>query len=197
MTESKQMTPQHRAREFQRNGDLDGAVAVLKQAIRADETQLADLYGMLGGTLMRQRDLQGAIAAYDNGFVLEERSGAATTYNELNRVVVRVLHSPGLLAGTAAAAPFDVQAALARLEARLDRQVAVGGPRQGDAWALGDLAIVCALRGDADAARRSLVRLQDTHPAESVRSAYRHTLAALADLDTPAKQVFQELLAHL
>src|SRR5437763_912232 len=106
-----------------RDGRFDAAVRTLHEAIaeQPDCDELAELYGMLGGTLREQGNLVDAIAAYDTGSGYEPPDN---TYNELNRLVTRILLQPGSLAGSEPprvpgnVAPLDVTASLIELLAR-------------------------------------------------------------------------------
>ena len=55
--------------------------------------ELADFYGILGGTLREQENYVDAAAAYDAGYTFEssKRYGFVNSYNALNRLTVRIL----------------------------------------------------------------------------------------------------------
>jgi hypothetical protein len=205
------------ARAHRDAGDTAAAVAVLRHGIDALESaltssqedangsadageaetaiavQLADLYGMLGGTLRQQGDQLAAAAAYDAGFRFEAdpRYAIPSTYNALNRLVTRILlrpdclADPGLLRQERELEFVDVRHEFGELHARLHREVA--GARAGDFWAAGDLSLTCALSGDEPGMRQGLEEFARLSPPPAVRDAYRDSIGALARLDTPRK----------
>jgi tetratricopeptide (TPR) repeat protein len=189
------------ARAQRREGNLDAAVTTLTQAIAAtsDSAQLAELYGMLGGTRREQKDLVAAISAYDTGF--RHESGSSSTYNALNRLVTRVLLEPASLSSPDALRRFgaldvvDVVASLAALEPTLRRDV--DGPRRDDYWAAGDLALIATLNGSAAEARRALDHFDSLTPPAFAYEKYRETFAELAGLDTPRKAMLSEVRDRL
>lgn len=163
-------------------GDHDDAV----RAVR-----LADLYGVLGGTLRRAGEHRQAAAAYDRGFRLESdpRYAMRSTYNALNRLTTRILlcpgclADPGLLRADGGLGYVNVADELAGLRLRLTGELA--GARADDFWAAGDLSVTSALCGDdagMERGRQEFVRLS---PPQSALAAYREGLAMLARLDTP------------
>ena len=85
------------ARGRTQEGDLDGAASLLHRAIERHAASLADSHAMLGGVRKRAGDLAGAIDAYDAGFDIESRYELATSYNALNRLLVRALMAPACL----------------------------------------------------------------------------------------------------
>ena len=154
---------------------------------------LADLYGMLGGTLREEGNYVAAAAAYDRGFRLESdpRYAMQSTYNALNRLTTRILLCPACLADpdllrTERDLEFvDVRHALADLSAQLHRQVS--GARVGDFWAAGDLSVTCALNGDEQGMNHGLEKFIRLSPPPAAYNGYRHSIEALARLDTPRK----------
>ena len=92
-----------RVREQRDEGDPAGTAGVLRDAIRRIGLELADLHGMLGGTLSQQGDFAAAAAGSDAGFELDRRFGSLSSYNELNRLVARVRVVPGSLHGASLA----------------------------------------------------------------------------------------------
>jgi len=189
------------ARAQRREGKLDDAAKTLTEAIAAthDSAQLAELYGMLGGTRRDQKDLVAAASAYDTGF--RHEAGSSSTYNALNRLVTRVLLDPASLSSSDALRRFgaldavDVAESLAALEPTLRRDV--DGPRRDDYWAAGDLALIAALNGNAVEARRALDHLDSLTPPAFVYEKYRETFAEVAGLGTPRKAMLSELRDRL
>lgn len=155
--------------------------------------ELADLYGMLGGTLREQGDLRAAAAAYDRGFRVESdrRYGLRSTYNALNRLTTRLLLCPACLADPEllrrepAVEFLDLRQELVRLHEQLHRDVT--GTRSGDFWAAGDLAVACALNGDEPGVGFAIEQFAGCSPPPGAAAAYHHSFEALARLNTPAK----------
>ena len=141
--------------------------------------ELADLYGSLGGTLRDAGELPRAAEAYDAGFDYEVRTRgeSPSTYNELNRLVTRVLHNPAVLADAVVSDPLE--SLRSRLQEELD------GRRAGDVWAAGDLALVSALLGDQARAAEAISAFRSLDPPVSAREAYAAQAADLAALETP------------
>lgn len=175
-----------------RQGDLEGAATTLQQAIEAVGRELGDLYGILGGTRREQGALTAAAAAYDAGFRLDAQFNAASSYNALNRVVTRVLLSPGalsdpdLLRKDGTLEFVDARRELSRLEEELQRQL--GAARSDDCWAAGDLVVTAALNGHLKQAIEAVDRFASCSPPASAYHAYAKTLGALGELDTPCKK---------
>ncbi len=188
-TNSKQL-----ALEQRRKGDLEGAAISLLQAIDATGRELADLHGILGGTRKRQGDLAAATAAYDAGFGLDSQYQVLSSYNELNRLVTRVLLCPGalsdpdLLREEETVGFVDLCLELSQLEKKLQRHLA--GVRSNDYWAAGDLAIAAALNGHITTAIEAIERFASCSPPppDAAYVAYIQTLGELEQLDTPCKE---------
>ena len=199
MAELIDSSPAHRALAQRQQGDLEGAAKTLQQAIDGARRDLADLYGMLGGTKREQGDLVAAAQAYDAGFCLELRFHALSTYNALNRVVMRVLLAPGalshpnLLRKEKRLEFVDVRRELSRIEKELRHGLA--GVRSNDHWAAGDLAVAAALNGHLTRATEAVERFASCSPSPSSAAydAYITTLAALAELDTRSKETLESV----
>lgn len=189
-----------RVRRLQGLGLLDEAAAILHRAVaeHSHDDELAELQGMLGGVRRSQGRLVDAIAAYDAGAAHETPD---SSYNELNRLVTRVMLDPAVLYGRGPfvgphdVAPTDVAASLTRLLVRLDHAVEAG--HGGDVWVIGDLAVVSALVGDTARTTAALDRLAAVAPPDSVLAKYRHTFSQLAALDTPRRSVLAGARDHL
>ena len=175
------------ARQQRRQGQFAAAAQTFREAIAQteDRNQLAELYGMLGGTLREQGDLVDAAASYDRGFEYEV---AESTYNELNRLVTRVLIEPRCLAEPETLRAYeelpylDVPEQLALVKPQLEAQIE--GARNADYWGMGDLAVVCALLGDEAGMLSALDRFEACLPPASAAAKYYDTFAALAAVDT-------------
>ncbi len=176
------------AQAQRQQGDFDAAANTLEQAIAQGLAEVADLYGMLGGTRREQGDLGSAAQAYDAGYRIEAGPplDGATSYNELNRLIVRIQLDPESLSRTVPCAqglePVDVPESLAQLQQRLRQQIQ--HERKSDYWAAGDLAVTSVLLGDGRAAHEALDRFKACSPPASARAAYAATLGMLAQIDT-------------
>jgi tetratricopeptide (TPR) repeat protein len=153
--------------------------------------QLADCWGMLGGVYRTAGDLHAAREAYDSGARYESspRFNILNTYNQVNRLVVRVLHRPALLADPAP--PVDglpggesLPELLARAAAEIDRQL--NAKREDKAWALADLMMVRVL-GGLEGAEEALAELDtnvsDVFPYQSALKVIRE----LVDRELPMR----------
>lgn len=130
----------------ERPGENDVLIAV----------QLADFWGILGGVYRTQGDdhLSEAIKAYDEGNKYEssKRFNILSSYNRVNRLVVRILKDPQLLSDPQPLVP-DIEGPEQKTMSQLldeagteiERQLTAG--RSDRAWALTDLAMV-RLLGD-------------------------------------------------
>jgi hypothetical protein len=178
-----------RARRARDAGDFPGAIKIVDEWIgrskdakeqhapRATgqmDAELADLYGLVGGTQRRwglksqgpdrESHLTASVSAYDEGFRYEQRLYArdASTYNRFNRLAGRVLLDPTVLHGAEpGAAEVDVNHELGKAEEILTGQIDFG--RHGDPWAYCDLLTVRLLRGTPDALA-TLQKLLDLRP---------------------------------
>ncbi len=189
------------AQAQRRQSDFDAAAKTLEQAIAQGLAEVADLYGMLGGTRREQGALVAAALAYDAGARIESDPplGGATSYNELNRLIVRIQLAPESLARAVSAPqglePVDVPESLARLQRRLRHDL--DHERRNDFWAAGDLAITSALLGDASGAHEALDRFKAGSPPTSARAAYAATLGMLVQLDTAMRPLLAALKGAL
>lgn len=122
------------------------------------DRQLADLYGMLGGGLRRARRYEEAIAAYDDGYVHEQRIGKVpSTYTRVQRLVNRILHRPEAWSEEVAVPALpeggSLRAALSAAQATIRDQLRLS---RSDSWVWADLAIVSYLLGEDEDGRRAL-----------------------------------------
>jgi glutaredoxin-related protein len=165
--------------------------------------ELADLYGMLGGTLRERGDLVAAAAAYDTGFRYESnpRYRLVSSYNALNRLLTRIFFCPNSLNDPESLRKekklefVDVRQSLIELQTQLKSQV--NGVRSNDFWAAGDLALTSALNGDEQGVREALEQFASASPPPSAYSAYRDSIDSLAQLDTPRKETLIKAKAWL
>jgi hypothetical protein len=115
--------------------------------------QLADCWGILGGVYRAAGELSAARDAYDcgAGYETSPRFGILNTYNQVNRLVVRVMERPELLSPAAVDVdmPGRETAHMAQLLREtgdeIERQLREG--RADRPWALADLAMVRLLAG--------------------------------------------------
>lgn len=166
--------------------------------------ELADFYGTLGGTQREQGYLLDAAKAYDAGFKVEadQRYGFVNSYNELNRLIVRILLNKDSLSDPEAFRQEErldfenVPQSLSDLRKEIARQVA--GVRSDDIWAAGDLWFVSLLVGDEEKttteAWEDFVKLS---PEPYAYDAYLSTIGKIAKLDTPRQQALGNAQALL
>jgi hypothetical protein len=156
--------------------------------------QLADFYGIQGG-LFRSRgskfpersgrtDLDSAIASYDQGWVYESspRFGILNSYNTVNRLVLRIIREPSVLAAHELVPGLEKRMldllgdAAALIEWQIDKE------RPDLAWALADLAMIELLREGTDIesilAQLDRETLTDKYPFESMLNVIRDLLGA-------------------
>ena len=119
--------------------------------------ELADCWGILGGIYRAQgRDSwSDAIKAYDDGYIYEAstRFNILSTYNRVNRLVVRILKNPDLLSvpppvveDIKPPTKKTMPELLSETDNEIERQLREG--RTDRVWALADLAMV-RLLGDS------------------------------------------------
>jgi hypothetical protein len=200
----------------------DRAAALLKQAIGLAEreynstsapewratmaSELADSWGILGGlqrrwaldpksdAAQRTERLERSIDAYDKGYEYEKESplGGTSTYNKLNRLLVRVLRSPELLAtdGRAVEGTMNVRAELEELGEQISQHAS------DSVWTAADMALLNVLLGrqDAVSAYATFERMQ---PPDFARQSVLDALVPLAKLDLPTAAGLREAVRRL
>jgi len=188
----------------------DRAAALLKQAIGLAEeeyhstgarewratmaSELADCWGILGGlerrwaldpasnAKQRLEHLQRSIEAYDKGYEYEKESlsSGINTYNMLNRLLVRLLLAPELLATDRGAAgeTMNVRAELEKVAEQISRHAT------DSVWTAADMALLNILlkRQDAASAYAAFERME---PPDFARQSALDVLIPLAQLDLP------------
>lgn len=159
--------------------------------------QLADLWGIEGG-LCRSRgdrtrdesgrgDLDHAIDAYDSGWEYEgaQRFRILSSYNTVNRLILRILRTPGILDSTEPVPGLgkNMRDLLEDAAASIERQLDMG--REDSAWALADLAMIELLRGGSDIAsvlaQLDDATLADPYPLQSTLNVIRDLVRAGVD----------------
>jgi hypothetical protein len=166
-------------------------------------SELADFWGILGGTRRGTGDLSGAAQAYDRGFQYESdpRYGFANSFNALNRLVVRILWCPDALSDPEALTrqgdpnPLNVPDALTILAKEIQAQV--NGMRSQDLWAVGDLLLVGLLIQDTDLTRDAWSRLEELNPPQYACQAYASTMEELAAREIPCKDELKTAVERL
>ncbi|MBX7211545.1 MAG: hypothetical protein K1X78_24780 [Verrucomicrobiaceae bacterium] len=132
-------------------GDLNGAVEVLRQGLAEGRQALksghqdgglaraiADGLAMLAGNLLRQDNISDALAVYSDGRDIEMAfDQLAMTYNTVNLLVTRMLHTGRELTGNESA---DIARVVTRLKARTKKE------KGGDCWTWADLGMCEFLR---------------------------------------------------
>ena len=173
-----------------KGGDPDAALQTLTRALQqnaatAPPEELAELYGILGGTQRERGDLAASIMAYDAGFSVELHHHLPSTYNALNRLVTRVALAPESLVA--------LKPELAEIQELLREQLQA--ERANDDWANGDLVLTSALVGDAASMNAALGRLVAS--PTYVRAAYLKTFSELARLGTVHQNLLKQVRRRL
>lgn len=118
--------------------------------------ELADCWGILGGVYRAEGldSLSKGIEAYDKGYIYESsgRFHILSSYNRVNRLVVRILKDPGLLSVPPPVVedinePIKktMPKLLSEADIEIEQQLRAGRPDR--EWALADLAMVRILGG--------------------------------------------------
>lgn len=150
--------------------------------------QLADCWGILGGVYRAQgfEHLSDAKNAYDEGNKYESstRFNILSTYNRVNRLVVRILMDPDLLSDPPPVVddiPEPVKKTMPELlsetDTEIERQLVAG--RMDRIWALADLVMV-RLLGDSPKVEIALNELDESPGNKTF--AYESTLKVIRDL---------------
>jgi hypothetical protein len=200
----------------------DRAAALIKQAIALAEeeyhstralewhatmaSELADCWGILGGIERRwalepstdagQRleHLQRSIEAYDEGYEYEKESSSSETgtYNKLNRLLVRLLRAPELLAthGRAAEGVMNVRAELEELDEQISQHAT------DNVWTAADMALLNVLLGRQDAAS-AYAAFERMKPPDFARQSALDVLMPLAQLDLPTAAGLRDAVSRL
>jgi hypothetical protein len=182
---------------------------------RANETeiviaeQLADCWGILGGICRAQGDdyLSDARDAYDEGYKYESspRFNILSSYNRVNRLVVRILKEPELLYDPPPlVTDIDVPEKtmvqlLSEADMEIERQLVAG--RRDRVWALADLVTV-RLLGSLPKGNVALNDLEestgnDTFPSESMLKVIRELLKRPLPMQDDLVYVGERLRAKL
>jgi tetratricopeptide (TPR) repeat protein len=169
---------QRKAQLQRSRGQFEDARKSLAEAIRGAAAALADLHGTLGGTLRQEGRLAEAAKEYDRGYQIEQRYEIVSSYNALNRLLTRLLAQEK----SSRISPVDMGAELRKVQILLDR-LSVDHPE--DYWAAGDLALVGALLGDAQAMKKGLALFTVPSTPASAYETYLNTLAKLLDAGHP------------
>ncbi len=199
---------QARAKSARSTDDLDTAVALLEQAAASLDSafaefdpeaspteeerrlaaELAETYGLLGGTHRRRNDSTSAVEAYGRGRLFEasDRYKLGSTYASLNWIVESVVADPSALESDEVTAELQrLRRVLVEQQERLETF---------DPWVAGDLALAKVLTGASDHETwRDLLELAPDYAVD----AYAGTVARLADVDTSRRSVLRASLAVL
>jgi tetratricopeptide (TPR) repeat protein len=199
------------AKMYRDDGDIDGAVDVLREAVDlllqvapdADrgaltdaEKQiawnLADCLGMLGGNYRRLGRLDDALRCFEEGRSWEEdeRFGIDSTYNLVNAITLPI----EMRARTATEQRHSLEKAVHALER------GTNGARRLDRWAWADLGQSALLQGDLDRAFQAYRRFRELGDAASVAShvtVLKRLIEALADRDPLATDALQRGISFL
>jgi hypothetical protein len=160
--------------------------------------ELADCWGLLGGierrwaldpkfAAQRMEHLERSVEAYDNGYLYERESSSSSpsTYNMLNRLLVRLLREPRLLATDP---PEDTMNVRAELEKVVDL---ISGHATENVWSAADMALINVLLGRQDAAS-AYAAFERMKPPDFARQSVLDVLTPLAKLDLPTAEALRE-----
>jgi hypothetical protein len=150
------------------------------------------LWGILGGLEWRRaldstgepaksrEHLQRSIEAYDKGYKYENESSSSgtSTYNKLNRLLVRLLLDPKLLApaGGPRDKAMNVRTELEEVGEQLSQHAA------DNVWFAADMALINVLLGRQDAVS-AYAYFERMKPPDFVRQSARDVLIPLAELN--------------
>lgn len=172
------------AKDCRDEGDIEGAIRALKNAVETLEASplavelevigeasqpvktlafhLADCIGMLGGNFRRLNRLDEAQACFERGRVYEESPAldVMSSYNLVNAITLPLETGTRQLA--------EQTNALSQAVTAIDRQVK--GDRRNDRWGWADLAQCQLLLNARDDALRSYRRARDLGDEETVTS---------------------------
>jgi hypothetical protein len=159
--------------------------------------ELADCWGFLGGVErrwafalpgdppLRLNHLDRSVAAYDEGYRYERMvPGTRSTYNRLNRLIVRLLRDPHTMErdGNAAVDAGETMDVRRELETLADE---IGGRGIGDTWSALDMALLNVLLARQDAAS-AYAPFERMRAPDFARQSALDLVAPLAKLDLPA-----------
>jgi hypothetical protein len=173
-------------------------------------SQLADCWGILGGiewrwaldpasdAEQRHKHLGRSSEAYEKGYEyeLESLSSGTSTYNRLNRLLVRVLDDPTLLTTDAEAAPcaINVRAEIKKIHEELSEELRKHPPDS--VWTAADMALLNVLLGHQDAASAYAV-FEGMNPPDYARQSALDMLNGLSKLDLPTAKALQDAVSRL
>src|SRR5262249_26231740 len=122
----------------------------------------------------------------------ESPSGDTSTYNKLNRLLVRVLRSPELLAteGEAAEGTMNVRAELVELGEQISQHTS------DSVWTAADMAMLNVLLGRQDAAS-AYPTFERMKPPDFARQSVLDALVPLAELNLPTAAELGEAVRRL
>jgi hypothetical protein len=191
----------------------DRAAALIMEAIGLAETEynstearewrvkmaieLADCWGILGGLerrralepasggAQRQEHLRRSIDAYDKGYEYEKEAlgSGNSTYNQLNRLLVRLLACDGTV---------DLRAEFEKLRPKLATVAEQISSRPIDnVWSAADMALLNILLGRQDAAT-AYAPFERMQPPDFARQSALEMLIPLAKLDLPNAKALRD-----
>jgi hypothetical protein len=168
--------------------------------------ELADCWGILGGiewrwsldptsdAAQRLEHLQRSIEAYDKGYEYEKESLSSdtSTYNKLNRLLVRLLRDPELLTTDVepAKGAMNIRAEIEQVDQHLRKHATTS------VWTAADMALINVLLGrqDAASAYADFLRMK---PPDYARQSALDMLIPLSKLDVPTAAGLQDAVRCL
>jgi len=126
----------------------------IDQATKDQARELADCWGIRGGIYREEGKIREAIDAYDNGYQLESetRYEIHSTYNTVNRLVLRLLTNPNLLKqDSSATSDSRLLKPLPELLADSARAIAAEWRNMTDpVWSLADMVLIKSILESPD-----------------------------------------------
>jgi len=187
--------------EIESRGRFNTAlVAPLDQATKDQASELADCWGIRGGIYREEGQIDQAIAAYDRGYAFERepKYEIQSTYNTINRLVLRLLTNPGLLKeGGSKITDQRLDRPLVELLAEAAQAIDAKWRFMTDpVWALADMVLVTTILQTPDAPEweeRFKTKAQNRFPFDSLRA----VLERLSQADLPISGRLHELAGRL
>jgi hypothetical protein len=179
------------------NPSISGAI---DQATKDQAFELADCWGIRGGIYREEGEVGKAIDAYDKGYALEvdPKYEIASTYNTVNRLVLRLLRDPrSLQPGDAPGAGTAGSRLVPELLAEAGDAIAQKWRLMTDpVWALADMVLIKTLLQAPDAAEweaRLESQAGNRFPFDSLRAVVKR----LAESELPVSPALRDLEVRL
>jgi hypothetical protein len=179
------------------NFSIFGAV---DQATKDQAVALADWWGIRGGILREHKEIEKSIDAYDTGYELEANPTFEinSTYNTVNRLVLRLLTKPELLKPDAPPLPSNSgPKVISQLLAEASIAIYKKWKLMNDpVWALADMVLIKTLLEHPDVAEWETI-LKETAKEQFPFDSLAALVGTLAKCGLPATPALNQLAARL